>query len=269
MKYLSFFLLITFFVSCNGNKEPDRDPDIIPAPSGIAAPKNISFTIIAQYPHDTSSYTEGLEMYKGKLYESGGDYENSVLQYGDYRTGVIEKKNKMGTDKIFGEGISILKNKLYQLTYQTNIVYVYDINNIQKPLKILTWPDEGWGMTNNGTDLILTTRSANLYFVDPETFKVKNTIAVVDNNGPVQEVNELEYIDGFVWANVYQTNRIIKIDPESGHVVGEMWLNNLLKPSEIIPERTDVLNGIAYDSATKSLLITGKRWPKLFEIKIN
>ncbi|MEO8174979.1 MAG: glutaminyl-peptide cyclotransferase, partial [Sediminibacterium sp.] len=241
--------------------------------TGIAAPAQINYTIISQFPHDTSSFTEGLEMHNGKLYESGGEYLSSRIQYGDYKTGIVEKMHKMGTDKIFGEGLTILNGKIYQLTYQTHIVYVYDINNIEKPIKTFPWPQEGWGMTNNGTDLIITTKEHNLYFVDPETFKVKNTLAVVDDKGPIPEINELEYIDGFVWANVWNTNRIIKIDPESGHVVGHFYLNNIALPDGRLASgafsNTDVLNGIAYDSTTKSLLITGKRWPKLFEIRIN
>ena len=178
MRHLFSFFIISvvlsgLLVSCNNKSDsPDHDDSIVPPASGIAAPKKISYTIIGQYPHDTASFTEGLEFYNGKLYESGGDYNNSVLQFGDAKTGVVEKKNKMGTDSIFGEGITILDNKLYQLTYQTNIAYVYDVNNISKPIKTFRWPMEGWGMTNNGTDLIITTGSANLYFVDPETFKI-------------------------------------------------------------------------------------------------
>ena len=269
-----FFIISGLFAgtlaSCNNNSDsPDHDESIVHPPSGIAAPKTISYTIIGQYPHDTASFTEGLEFFNGKLYESGGDYNNSVLQFGDVKTGIIEKKNKMGTDSIFGEGITILNNKIYQLTYQTNIVYVYDVKDISKPIKTLRWPMEGWGMTNNGTDLIITTGGANLYFVDPETFKVKNTVAVVSNSGPVEAVNELEYVDGFVWANVWQTNRIIKIDPESGHVVGEMMLENLLQSSDYVHGKTDVLNGIAYDSTSKTMFFTGKRWPKIFQVRIN
>jgi glutamine cyclotransferase len=128
-------------------------------------------------------------------------------------------------------------------------------------------------MTNNGPDLIIDTGGPNLYFVDPETFQVKNTLAVVDHKGPVNEINELEYIDGFIWANVWMTNRIVKIDPESGHVVGEMYLNNIAAPNGKMLSNgfanTDVLNGIAYDSVSKSFLITGKRWPKLYQLKLN
>ncbi|MEO7562508.1 MAG: glutaminyl-peptide cyclotransferase [Ferruginibacter sp.] len=267
------FLVLTFtialFSACNSNDNPDSDPSITPQHSGIAAPKIISFTIIAQHPHDTSAYTQGLQLYKGKMYEGTGDYATSSLRITDFKTGNVEKKHIMGSDKIFGEGINIFNDKLYQLTWQNNIAYVYDLKNIARPVKTFKWPYEGWGITNNGKELIVSDGTANLYFVNPDDFKVKNTLAVEDNNGPVLELNELEFIDGFVFANVYQQNYIVKIDPESGHVVGKMVMGNLLQASEIIPERTDVLNGIAYDSASKTVFITGKRWPKLFEVKLN
>lgn len=273
MKYLITLFVLISLVACNGNKEAETDPEIIPVSSGIAAPKAINYTIISQYPHDAASFTEGLEIHEGKLYESGGDYINSVLQFGNPKTGIIEKKNKMGTSKIFGEGLTILNGKLYQLTYQTNIGYVYDINDISKPIKTFKWPYEGWGMTNNGTDLIIDTGGPTLYFVDPETFQIKNTLAVVDHKGAVNNINELEFIDGFIWANVWMTNRIVKIDPESGHVVADMYLNNIADATGNLltgaTEETDVLNGIAYDSTSKTILVTGKRWPKLFEIRIN
>ncbi len=269
MKYTLIIAAMTILSACNSNDGPDRDPTVAPAYVNIAAPKDISYTITAQHPHDTSAYTQGLQLFNGKMYEGTGDYETSSLRITDWKTGAVEKKHMMGTDKIFGEGINIFKNKLYQLTWQSHIVYVYDLDNIDKPIKTFNWASEGWGITNNGTDLIVSDGSSNLYFVDPETFKIKSTIAVITNEGPVQYLNELEYIDGFVYANVYETEYIVKIDPESGHVVGKMTFPNLLTEAEKIPERTNVLNGIAYDSTSKTMFITGKRWPKLFEVKMN
>ena len=257
------------FTACNGgNGKADVD-DTIKA----MATKDITFNIIAQYPHDTSAYTQGLQFFNGKLYEGTGDFATSSLRITDIKTGNVEKKHLMGSDKIFGEGINIFKGKIYQLTWQSHIVYVYDLNNIDKPVKTFNWPYEGWGITNNGTDLIISDGSSNLYFVNPDDFKVKNTIAVTDNSSAlVRELNELEYIDGFVYANVYQTDYIVKIDPSSGHVVGKLNLPGLPEqyfPDQIVPGRTDVLNGIAYDSTTKKLYVTGKRWPKMFEISLN
>jgi glutamine cyclotransferase len=268
MKYILALAFTSLMISCNNNDNPPSDESIKPAYTGLAAPKEISYTVLAQHPHDTSAYTQGLQLHNGKLYEGTGDFETSSLRITDWKTGTVEKKHMMGSSSIFGEGINIFKNKLYQLTWKNNIVYVYDINNIEKPINTFKWPYEGWGITNNGTDLIISDGSANLYFVNPDDFKVKNTVAVVDNNGPIDSINELEFINGFVYANVYLTNDILKIEPESGHVVGKMSFPNLLPDNERTP-RTDVLNGIAYDSSSNTLIITGKRYPKLYDIKLN
>lgn len=258
---------LIFLAACNNNEKDYTDNSVQPVP--VPA---INYNIIASYPHDTSAYTQGLEFHNGKLYEGTGDFETSSLRITDATTGRVEKKHMMGTDSIFGEGITIFKNKVYQLTWESNIVYVYDINNLDKPIKTFKWPYEGWGLTNNGTDLIISDGTANLYFVNPDDFRLKSTINVSDNSGPVDNINELEYVDGFVYANIYQTDEIIKIDPSSGHIVGKMDFPGMKEKyfaNQNIPGRTDVLNGIAYDSSRKSFFITGKRWPKMFEIKLN
>jgi glutamine cyclotransferase len=262
----SLFLL----AACTNNDKPEIDDSLIL--EAIAVPTLLPYTIVNVYPHDTSAYTQGLELHNGKLYEGTGDFKSSSLRIADATTGKVEKKYMMGADSIFGEGITVFKDNIYQLTWTSNIVYVYDIKNIEKPIKTLKWPYEGWGITNNGTDLIVSDGSANLYFVDAVSFKVKSSKQIRDNNGPVEKINELEYADGFIYANVYLENYIVKIDPSSGHVVGKIDLAGLLEQyagKEIISGRTDVLNGIAYDSAAKKFYITGKRWPKLFEIKLN
>ncbi len=269
MKKYSVMLVVLILTACSGNDtdEGPKDPTLVPPKTPV-----INYTILAQYPHDTSAYTQGLEFYKGKLYEGTGDFKTSSLRITDYKTGKVEKKHLMGTDSIFGEGITIFKNRIYQLTWESNIVYVYDVNNIDKPIKTYKWPYEGWGLTNNGTDLIISDGTANLYFVNPDDFKLKTTISVTENGSSIVSINELEYIDGFVFANIYQTDVIIKIDPSSGHVAGKMELPGLKDKffsAQNIPGRTDVLNGIAYDTATRKMFITGKRWPKLFELTLN
>jgi len=268
MKYSLALAAVIFLAACNGaDKTAEVDKDLIPKET-----PRIGYSIVNVYPHDTSAYTQGLQWYNGKLYEGTGDYETSSLRITDLKTGKVERKHLMGSSKIFGEGINIFKGKIYQLTWQSNIVYVYDVNNIDKPVKTFTWPYDGWGLTNNGTDLIVSDGSANLYFVDAATFKVKTTVAVTEDGRPVDSINELEYIDGFVYANIYQSDFIVKIEPSSGHVVGKLDFPGLKEKyflKEIIPERTDVLNGIAYDSASKKFFITGKRWPKMFELTLN
>ena len=269
MKYFFAAFLFLSMTACHDREDTEIDRELIPQKSGIAAPTAIAYSLVAQHPHDTGSYTQGLELYKGKMYESTGDYENSSLRITEFKTGKVEKKHVMGSDKIFGEGITILDDKIYQLTWQSNMVYVYDVNNIIKPIQTFTWPYEGWGITNNGTDLIISDGSANLYFVNPQDFKVKSTVAVQTNLGPVDNLNELEFIEGSVFANIYTTNKIVRIDPESGHVTGIMEFKNLLQPTDTIAGRTDYFNGIAYDSSSKTMYVTGKRWPKLFEVKLN
>ncbi len=268
MKQLLAAIVLFATGSCNNNV-PDRDDDIKLPSNGIAAPAVLSYSVIAQHPHDTSAYTQGLELHNGNMYEGTGDYVNSSLRITDWKTGNVLEKHMMGTDKIFGEGITIFNNKIYQLTWQSNIVYVYDVNNIQKPAQTFNWPYEGWGITHDSISLIVSDGSDKIYFVDPTNFKVKNVISVLDNKGSVREINELEYIDGFIFANLYTTNTIIKIDPESGHVVGTMTFDNMLKREEVNVNRIDYFNGIAYDPSGKTIFITGKRWPKLFEIRIN
>ena len=268
MKKYSAVLVLVILAACNSNDKTDGpiDPTIVPAKTPL-----IPYTIVAEYPHDTSAYTQGLEFYKGKLYEGTGDFKTSSLRITDYKTGKVEKKHMMGTDSIFGEGITIFKNKIYQLTWESNLVYVYDVSNIDKPIKTFKWPYDGWGITHNTTDLIISDGTSKLFFVNPDDFRLKSTISVTENGSPVYQLNELEYIDGFVFANIYQTDMIVKIDPASGFVVGKMDFAGTKEKffADKITPRTDFFNGIAYDSATKKILVTGKRWPKMFELKLN
>lgn len=271
MKYIVALAVLFLLVSCNsgsgGGNTPAIDSSIMPKPTPL-----ISYNIVNVYPHDTSAFTEGLQVYNGKFYEGTGMEQESTLRIADITTGKVEKKHFYKDTAIFGEGIQVFKGKIYQLTWKNHIVYVYDQKNIDQPVKTLQWPYEGWGMTNNGTDLIISDGSSNLYFVDPETFKVKSTLGVTEDGSPVTYINELEYINGFIYANVWQTDNIVKIDPSSGHIVGKMELPDLKQKyfsKEIITDRTDVLNGIAYDSTSKKMYITGKRWPKMFEIVLN
>ncbi len=266
-RYFLPAVLIIFAACTNGDENGnDIDNSIKTFPTPV-----IGYTIIAEYPHDTSAYTQGLEFHNGKLIEGTGDFETSSLRITDHKTGKVEKKHMMGTDSVFGEGITVLNNKIYQLTWESNIVYVYEANNIDKPIKTFKWPYDGWGLTNNGADLIISDGSANLYFVDPENFRLKKTISVTEKGSPVFYLNELEMIDGFIFANIYQTEQIIKIDPESGHVIGKMDFKGIQQKyfADKITSRTDYFNGIAYDSSKKTLFVTGKRWPKMFELRLN
>jgi glutaminyl-peptide cyclotransferase len=271
MKHVTAIFLIVLLAACNGNDDKN-DPDIeVNDPVYKQAPQ-LSYNIVNVYPHDTAAYTQGLELHKGKMYEGTGDYANSTLRITNFKTGSVEKKYPMGSDKIFGEGITILNGKVYQLTWQSNIVYVYDVNNINKPLLSINWPYEGWGLTNDGAELIISDGSSNLYFVSPNDLKVRKRISVNEDGVLHDNLNELELVNGSVYANVYGKDVILKIDTASGNVTGKLTL-----PADLITKYADgyvpepgneVLNGIAYDSTTKKFFITGKRWPKMFEMTI-
>ena len=270
-KYLLVVLIICTLSACNGNDKPvDPGTDDNSNP----APPIIGYNVVKVYPHDTSSYTEGLIWYNNELYESAGNHKESKLFKADIATAKANKTLKLD-DKYFGEGIAILNDKIYQLTYQEHKVFVYDLNTFKK-IKEMEWPHEGWGMTTNGKELIISTGSSNIYYVNPEDFKIIRMIGVTDNYGPVSNINELELVNNVLYANIWTTNYIYKIDPESGKVLGKMDFTGLLAksgvqydPSLYEDTTNNVLNGIAYDSAKNSFYITGKRWPALFEIKLN
>ncbi|MFT3680917.1 MAG: glutaminyl-peptide cyclotransferase [Ferruginibacter sp.] len=267
-----------FFLSaCNNDDAKNKPEDISPVNTntGIPAPAVLQATVLAEYPHDTTAFTEGLQFLDGKLYEGTGLENRSFIKIVNIKTGKAEKQQKIADSTIFGEGINVFGDKLYQLTYQNHVVYVYNLSDLSKPVKTFPWQSEGWGMTNNGTELIVSDGQpqGNLYFINPENFKINRIVQVTSNTGVVDRINELEYIDGYVYANIFGETRIIKIDPSNGHVAGVLETANMLRSfyaSFPLSNNLDnVLNGIAYDSNSKKIYITGKLWPKLFEIKLN
>jgi glutamine cyclotransferase len=271
MKQYAFLLLLALLYACNGGKNGDEPLTEVNDPVFKSAPQ-LTYNITNVYPHDTGAYTQGLQLHNGKMYEGTGDYENSSLRITNYKTGTVEKKHMIGSDKIFGEGITVFNGKIYQLTWQSNNVYVYDLKNIDKAEKTFSWPYEGWGITHNGTDLIISDGTANIYFVNPADFKVKSRISVNEDGVLQNGLNELEFVNGFIYANIYQADVIVKIDPATGKIAGKLiFPADLIQKNApgFIPEPNDeVLNGIAYDSTSKKFFITGKRWPKLFEVII-
>lgn len=255
-------LLLLTLISCGGNQEPTSK---VPEKKQANEPAILNYAIVDQLPHDTSSYIEGYEFHNGQLYESAGQYGKSKLMKVDLKTGKALQQNTM-EKKYFGEGITVLNGKLFQLTWKEKTCIVYDLATL-KSIKTLEYDGEGWGMTNNGKQIIMSNGSNNLYFRDPETFRLMNSIGVNDNNGPVGNINELEYVNGKILANIWQSDVIIKIDPESGRVIGKADFGNIRQ--QYFPEAqetAEVMNGIAYDSTTKKLFITGKNWPKTFQV---
>jgi glutamine cyclotransferase len=232
------------------------------------------FKVIAVYPHDPTAFTQGLEFHDGKLYEGTGEYNRSNLRIVDIKTGKIEKNYLIPDKSIFGEGITIFKNKIYQLTWKSQKVYVYNPGDFSHPVDTLKWDREGWGATNDGKNFIISDGSSHLFFVQPDeknrVLRVNKVLTVADNKGEVDSLNELELINGYVYANRWLTNDIVKIDTATGHVTGKLNLTGLLQqydPNAPIEDGA-VLNGIAYDSNSKKLYITGKDWPKLFEMEL-
>lgn len=267
-KIAAAFLL--FFLACHNN---NTDTTTTVANNSNPAPPVISYRMVKEYPHDTTHFTEGLIWLNNALYESTGEPNESRLIKTDLNTGKDEQKVALpATD--FGEGIAIIGTKIYQLTWQNRKAYEYDLATFKK-LKEFPFPYDGWGMTTDGKQLIISTGSSNLYFINPETFTVKNILSVTDNYGPVSAINELEYVNGFVYANVWHEKKIIKIDLQTGKVAGVINIGDIMaqagKPIDETDEnnREKVLNGIAYDAAKNSFYITGKNWPSLFEIKLN
>lgn len=260
----SFTLL---FVCC---KPKDRVTVVeTPIENQTPPPPVLGHTIIQVYPHDTSFYTQGLTFYKGELYEGTGDpgYRGqSRLMKIDLKTGKAVKKNSL-SDKYFGEGITILRDTIYQLTWQQNVVFVYTLKDFQevKKYKIDT---EGWGITNDGQRLIVSTGNGILYYYDPSTFRLLSKSSIMEGNNQTFNLNELEYINGFVYANQYQYPYILKIDPAAGRVVAKYDVTDMWKRVQAIDPEVDVPNGIAYDSTTKKIFVTGKYWPEMYEIQL-
>lgn len=258
-KFASVLLSGLLLVACGGNQARAKRP----APP--AEPKEYTYTVLAVHPHPTTSYTQGLQYADGVLWEGTGQHGESVVQTVDLETGRAEVFARLPRED-FGEGITLLDGKLYQLTWQSNKAYVYDLKTGKKTGEF-RYPGEGWGLTTDGRKLYMSDGTANIYTVDPATFRREKRTTVTFKGRAVDFLNELEWIDGKLWANVYTTDQIVIIDPATGIVEGVVDLAGLLPEADITPT-TDVLNGIAYDAAGKRIFVTGKNWSKLFEIEI-
>ncbi|GET20556.1 glutaminyl-peptide cyclotransferase [Prolixibacter denitrificans] len=229
-------------------------------------PVDYTYKITATYPHNTKFFTEGLLIHNGYLYEGTGEKGQSVIAKQVLKTGKILQEKKLDK-KYFGEGITILDNKLYQLTYKAQTGFIYDVKTFDKTGQWHYEAKEGWGMTNDGTNLIMSDGTENLRFLNPDNQQVLKTISVYDDKGPVKYLNELEYINGEIWANVWTTNTIVRINPNNGKVLGRIDLTGLLSVMYRDENKPiDVLNGIAWNAKTNAIYVTGKLWPKLFEI---
>lgn len=223
------------------------------------------YEVVHAYPHDTGAFTQGLVFVDGKLYEGTGQEGRSSLREVELQSGRVLKKVDVPMP-FFGEGITLLNGKIYQLTWQHQIGFIYNAQTLEKTGQF-NYTGQGWGITNDGHSLIISDGSNRLRFLDPDSFRVTKTIAVSDGSSPIDQLNELEYVNGEIYANIWHDQRIVTIDPKNGRVTGWIDLNGLLQPGAVTDEEA-VLNGIAYDQASGRLFVTGKLWPQLFEIKI-
>jgi len=270
-KILSVLIIVGIFISC----ETDKPKDIkkVDTSTIVEVPETpiISYTLVNTYPHDINAFTEGFLFHEGKLFESTGAPENlpqtkSLFGIVDLKNGKIDTKVEIDKSIYFGEGISILNNKIYQLTYKNQTAFVYDAKTY-KPLGKYSYQNrEGWGLTNDGKNLIMSDGSNYLTYFD-QNFNVTKTLDVSENGYAVDYLNELEYINGFIYANIYQSHEIVKIDPSTGNVVGKLDLTSLFQTSKTKDINSLETNGIAYDSISDKILVTGKMWPSMYEIK--
>lgn len=271
MRFVILSALVVLAVSCNAPSEKKEERGS--TANAEAMPAYISYSLVKEYPHDTSAYTEGLQYVDGYLYESTGEYGQSDLRKTNLDDGKVLEKKKLD-NKYFGEGLAVLNGKIYQLTYQEKTGFVYD----QKTFKLLRTfsfnAAEGWGMTTDGHSLIYDDGTNVLHYLDPNTLAETKTIKVAGPEGNVDNINELEYIKGYIYANQWQTDFIYKIDTATGKVVGKIDLSDLRQRTGIPPVSNakgapEVLNGIAYDAVNNRIFITGKYWPKIFEVKVD
>ena len=267
-------LFITLLAACRDSSGSSENSGSIAEPVLSDEPPAISYTILNATPHDKNSYTEGFLMYDGKLFESSGapqEFENtrSIVGIVDPATGNIAVKAELDRKTYFGEGITILHDKLYQLTWTNKKGFIYDLKTFKKIGEFSFPSKEGWGMTTDGSSLIMSDGSSNLTFLDPVTFKTNRIVGITDNNGPVGNINELEFVNGNILANIYQTPYIIRINPSTGKVIGKADFSNLVKEVKSKNPDVDYMNGIAYDSVKNKIFITGKLWPNIYEVRLN
>ncbi len=265
-------LLTGLWVMTSCTNEPEhsdlvaaQQPGFATTPSPTEAPPVHRYRIIQTYPHDPHAFTQGLVYEAGELFEGTGIRGQSSLRRVDLDTGQVRQQHLLPA-QYFGEGITLFNDQIIQLTWQSHLGFVYDKASFRL-LKQFTYPTEGWGITHDGNRLIMSDGTSNLYFLDPETLAETSRIEVRDDQGPVIRLNELEFIQEEVFANVWQTNRIARIDPLTGRVKAWIDLTGLLSPTDR-QQQVDVLNGIAYDAENDRLFVTGKWWPNVFEIQI-
>jgi glutamine cyclotransferase len=261
--------------AASGTPAPSASPSATDTATATASPTAAvssgtptlnGYRIVNTYPHDPQAFTQGLDIHDGVLYEGTGLNGRSSLRRVDLETGEVLQQTDLA-EQYFGEGIVVNGDRIYQITWQSQQAFVYDRETFEV-IDTHTYPTEGWGITSDGERLIMSDGTSTLFFRDPETFAEVRHVQVLDGEQPVTRLNELEWVNGEVWANVWQTDRIVRIDPATGAVRGWIDLTGLLQPEDQAGAKVDVLNGIAVDEATGSIYVTGKLWPVLYEIEL-
>jgi glutamine cyclotransferase len=260
MRIILLPTLAALLIGCGSSDEPTDNSN----ESNV--PVEYTYRVINEYPHDGTAFTQGLVFEDGFLYEGTGSWGASELRKVVLETGEIVQRVSL-PDSLFGEGITVLDNKIYQLTYLRHVVRIWSFDTFDS-LGWLYLPTQGWGLTDDGRNVIVSDGSDNLYLREPETFSQLTRIPVRDHRGPVDAINELEYINGEVWANLWRKDYIARISPSTGQVLGYVRLAGIVGPEDSIPLPDGVMNGIAYDADNDRLFVTGKYWPKLFEIEV-
>jgi glutamine cyclotransferase len=266
MTCCSIALLLTF-AACNTNN-PVATQAESQSQTQMTAPARVTtytYEIVNTYPHDPGAFTQGLVFHQGLLYESTGLNGSSSLRRVELETGRVLRKVDV-PPAFFAEGLALLNGRLYQLTWQNQQGFVYDLDSFNL-VGGFRYTGEGWGLTHNGRSLIMSDGTSQIRFLNPDTFEAQRVINVQDNGREIAQLNELEYVKGEIYANIWQTDRVARIDPNSGRVTAWINLSGLLSPEDRA-RGVDVLNGIAYDEASDRLFVTGKFWPKLFEIRL-
>ncbi len=225
-----------------------------------------SYRVIKTYPHDSAAFTQGLIIEDDIMIEGTGLWGRSSLREVDWDTGEVLKYLPLD-DQYFGEGLTVIDDRIIQITWKSNTGFVYDLDSFEL-IETFHYPTEGWGITHDGERLIVSDGTATVYFWDPETLEEIGRIPITFEGEPVTQLNELEYVNGEIWANIWQTDRIARISPESGDVLGWIDLSGLLPPEDQVDDINAVLNGIAYDDENGRLFVTGKLWPTMFEIEL-
>ncbi|MDQ3277595.1 MAG: glutaminyl-peptide cyclotransferase [Bacteroidota bacterium] len=260
LSWAALFFAALLLTRCANNDAtaPGETPPATQTPS-------VSYTVTSTHPHDTSYFTEGFEFYNGDIIESTGLEGRSKLVQYDLQTGAI-KKNVVLAPTSFGEGVTVFRDTVYQLTYRESKVNVYRAKDFQK-IGELPFTGEGWGLTHDSTALIASNGSNNLYYYEPGTFKLLKKVAVTENDAPAVNINELEFINSFVYANQWQMNYILKIDPNTGTVVAKLDLGAVVQQEKTLNPHAEFINGIAYNRTNNKVYITGKNWAKVYQLQ--